>query len=138
MAFYSAFWGQAFWNQAFQIARSDSPAPVVEETRGGVADYKKYQKQLHAIAKAADKRLFNKIEKKINKLAVNAPAPIVEVVEQIKAQIDFAELANIQSQVMAEQLSILLKKLDKLVVEALLIERQREDEEELILIMAAL
>jgi len=107
-------------------------------TTGGVADYRRYQRQLHAIGKAAEKRLFNKIEKKIVNLAKNAPAPIVEVVEEIKEQIDFAKLAQEQSQEIAVLLNVLLQKLDKLVADALMLERQREDEEELILIMAAI
>ena len=122
------------WAGFFEWGGGESPSA----TTGGIADYRKYKKQLHAISKAAEKRLFSKVEKKISKLAKQATPEIVEIVNDIKTQINFDELAFQQSQEINAQLFILLKKLDKLVNDALILERQREDEEELILIMAAL
>lgn len=101
---------------------------------GGPVDYRSYQNRLRRIARAADKRLYRKVEKQVVKLAKTAPAPIAKVAEQIASTIDFAELANSQSQLITVQLNILLKQLDELVSTSIM--REIEAEEEMILVMA--
>jgi hypothetical protein len=123
------------FNNAIFNTDGGSPTPP---SGGGLANYESYQRHLRAIAKAADKRLYKKVARQVAKIEKKAPAPIVEQVKKIKSQINLVELAEMQSQEIAVQLNNLLQKLDKLVIDALEKERQRENEEELIIIMAAL
>jgi hypothetical protein len=128
--FFSAFQSNAFWNRAFQIARNGlAPAP----TTGGVGDYHAYRKKLRKIAKAADKRLYSRVQKDVAKL-VTSPAPdvVVSVAKEIERTIDFAALSKGESLLMAQQLDRLLLKLDQLIKEAII----RNEEEELIMLMA--
>lgn len=102
------------------------------------ADYERYRRKLKAIAKAADNRLYRKVLKEVATIEKKAPEPIAAQISEIKSQIDFVKLSEQYSQEIASQLNNLLLKLEQLVNESLILERQREDEEELILIMAAI
>lgn len=103
-------------------------APVI--TRGGVADYHDYQKQLRKIAKAADERLYGKVIKRLEAVQKtnDAPTVITNVIREIETKIDFAALARNESQEIHGQLLKLLLKLEQLVAQ--------EAEDELIILMA--
>jgi hypothetical protein len=118
-----ALWS-GFWDWAGE-------EPVV--TRGGVADYRAYRKQLKKIANAADKRLYRKADNRIEKL-VKSPVPEIKAqAVAIQKQIDFTIEAQRESAIIHNLLVQSIKQLDLLVEQAMLRERE---EEELILIMA--
>lgn len=118
-----ALWS-GFWDWA-------GDEPVV--TRGGIADYRAYRKQLKNIASAADKRLYRKAENRIETLA---KSPIPEVKAQavaIQKKIDFTIEAQKESAIIHALLVESIKQLDLLVEQAML--KQQNEEEELIIMM---
>jgi len=117
-----------FNNAIFNTDGGQTPV----ETRGGVADYRAYRKQLKKIAQAADRRLYRKAEIKIEKLVKEAPAEIKQQAITIQREIDFAALAKNESESLQKLLLEAIKKLDLLVAQAIL----REEDDDLILIMA--
>lgn len=103
-------------------------------TRGGVADYRHYQKKLKRIAKAADQRLYGKVKKRVAALAKQELPQIIRTeVQEIQSTVDFGELVRTQSQENHVLLVNALKKLDQLLEEAML--KQQNEEEELIIMM---
>lgn len=123
-------WGISWLNSWANSWGLTSEQPAI---RGGVADYHAYRKKLRKIAKAANKRLYSKVEKDVAKLAVSsAPDIVVATAKEIERTIDFAALSKGESILMAQQLDKLLIKLDELMAEAII----RNEEEELILLLA--
>ncbi len=112
---------------------------VDEEPRGGgfynERDLQNYRKTLKQIADAADSRLFKKLVEKIEVAQESAPTvEIAQAVREITVEIDFAALANAESNTMHQQLVAMLARLDLLVKDLIM----REEEDELIILMAAL
>lgn len=131
----SSFSPQSFLSSAFSAASFFIEQFIPTVTRGGVADYKKYRKNLKAIAAAADRRLYRKIERRIEQLEnVELPPQVQTVVKSIERKIDYSELVKSESQQIHVLLAESLKKLDQL-LEAAMIAQQNE-EDELVLIMA--
>lgn len=118
------------FNNAIFNTGNDSPdAPT---SRGGVADYRAYRKQLQKIAKAADRRLYRKAEIKIEKLLKTAAPEVKAEIIAVQRQIDFGALAQAESAELHLLLLEAIKKLDLLVAQAILL----DEDEDLILMMA--
>ena len=107
-----------------------------EPTRGGVADYRRYQKKLKRIAAAADKRLYGKLEKKVAALVKDAPLEIREEAEKIQSTIDFSAIAQDHTRQIHVLLLNSLKKLDELLEAAIINQQNEEDELALIMVLA--
>lgn len=131
-------WGDS-WADSWGVGGTP---PVPSQIGGGaggappyIVDSRKYRKKLKQLAKLADQRLYGSVEKRIETIAEEAPTEeIAAVAREIQTTIDFSELARTESQLLAGKLSILLLKLDELILDA--INREIEEEDELILLMA--
>lgn len=101
-----------------------------EVTRGGVADYRRYREQLKRIADAADRRLYKKVEERIERLIEEAPAEIAAPARRIQREYvpDFAALAAAETAGMHAMLLKMITLLGSLLDET-------EQEDELILMM---
>lgn len=124
-------WGLSWlasWANSWGLA-SSAPA-----TRGGVADFRHYQKKLRRIAAAADKRLYKKVKKRVEVLAKeNLPPAIEKQVVAIQIDLDVILEKGIAAQhaLLIEQ----IKKLD-LLIEQFILEQRKKEDEILILLMA--
>lgn len=125
----SSAWGLSWlksWGNSFGLLSAQTA------TTGGVADYRKYRKQLKDIASAADRRLYRKVERRIEQLYnVELPPQVQTVIKNIERKIDYAALVKYESQQIHALLDESLKKLDQLIQESII-----REEEDLIIIMA--
>lgn len=124
-------WGLSWLNSWANSWGLTSSTPA---TRGGVADFRHYQKKLRRIAAAADKRLYKKVKKRFEVLAKENLPPVIEK-QVVAIQVDLNAILEkgVQSQhaLLIEQ----IKKLD-LLIEQFIIEHRRREDELLILLMA--
>lgn len=115
-------------------------APALEESGGGaggyIADLHEYRKQLNAVAKAADARLFKKIEK-LEKIERKAPPEVKKALKPV-SDIDYSQYKSVLLESLVDKkLNESIYKLDLLIKYAIEEQSAREAEEELILLMAA-
>lgn len=124
-------WGLSWLNSwANSWGLTSSPA-----TRGGVADFRHYQKKLRKIAEAADRRLYKKAKRRVEALAKQELPPVIEKrVAEIRIDLDAVlnKAAEAQHALLIEQ----IKKLD-LLIESLIVKRQREEEEAILVLLMA-
>lgn len=122
LALWSGFWD---WG-------GEQPAAV---SRGGVADYHKYQKKLRRIAKAADERLYKKARKQIE-LLQQEELPL-EVEKQVAAiSLDLTQVLDKAASVQHEVIMQQIKMLDLLIEQIIMEQHKREEEIVLFLLMA--
>lgn len=127
----SSSWGLSWLNSwANSWGLSSTPAP----SRGGVADFRHYQKKLRRIAAAADKRLYKKVKKRVEVLVKENLPPVIEK-QVVAIQID---LDAILEKGVAAQHTLLIEQIKKLdlVIEQLILEHRRREDEIIILLMA--
>lgn len=123
-------WGLSWLNSWANSWGLTSSTP----SRGGVADFRHYQKKLKRIAAAADKRLYKKVKKRVEVLAKQELPPVIE--RQIVAiQID---LDAILEKGIATQHALLIEQIKKLdlLIQKLILEQRKKEDEILILLMA--
>lgn len=130
----SSFSPQSFLASAFSAASFFLEQFTPTVTRGGVADYRRYQKKLERIAAAADKRLYGRVKKRVDALAKENPPFAIE--KQIVAiQVDLNAIMEkgvyAQHALLIEQ----IKKLD-LLIEQFILEQRKKEDEIIILLMA--
>jgi hypothetical protein len=109
--------------------------PEVATTRGGIADYRKYQKKLRKIAKAADERLYKKARKQIEALQQEElPAAVEKQVAAIS--VDLSKVLDTAASSQHELIAQQIKKLDLLIEQIIVEQHKREEEIILFLLMA--
>lgn len=128
----SSSWGLSWLNSwAGSWGLSSSPTVV---TRGGIADYRKYQKKLRKIAKAADSRLYKKARKQIEVLQQEElPAAVEKQIATIS--LDLTQVLDQAAENQHESIMQQIKKLDLLIEQIILEQHKREEEIIIFLLM---
>ena len=131
----SSFSQKSFFSSAFSAASFFIEQFTPTATRGGVADFRHYQKKLRKIAEAADRRLYGKVKRRVNALAKQELPPVIKK-RVAEIQVDLSAVINTAAENQHKLLLEQIKKLDLLIEQFILEQHKREEEVILFLLMA--